>query len=83
MLELKEKKNPEVLIWKSKCSIYRLHPAAHCWILCGVITGAKKRKVNIWAGFRNYRLTVIKLPQMPSELSGFKIVSSLKVGQPR
>lgn len=44
------------------------------WILCGVITGPKKRKVTIWAGFRNYRLTVIKLPRMTSELRGFKLV---------
>lgn len=63
MLELlKKRKNTQVLICKGKCSIYRLHPAAHCWILRGIITGPKKRKVNIWAGFHNYRLTVIKLP---------------------
>lgn len=51
---------------------------AHCWILCGIITGPKKRKVNIWAGFGNYRLTVIKLPRMTSEWRGFKIFSSLR-----
>lgn len=65
---------------KGECSIYKFHPVVRYWILCGVITGPKKRKVTIWAGFRNYRLAVIKLPRMTSELRGFKLVCQC-VGQ--